>query len=178
MALLHCKRFGCLQSFLEKGGQPPRQRSSLWESCRRCPPGGSTSPRPGCSSALMWALRTSCRAGGWSLTIGHEGVLGNAVDKDGEDQHGHPSLLKAHLRAPEYPFRCIGMGTINFFFRSPRMTALSLLSRSSTGSLSDCAGTLECFMISQEFIDWTIRYLGLIVGVLFVFSSCSIYQSK
>ena len=31
---------------------------------------------------------------------GHEGVLGNtrgAVDKDGEDQHGHPNLLKAHL---------------------------------------------------------------------------------
>ena len=31
------------------------------------------------------------------MTIGHEGVLGNAVDKDGEDQHGHPNLLKAHL---------------------------------------------------------------------------------
>ena len=31
------------------------------------------------------------------MTIGHEGVLGNAVDKDGEDQHGHPSLLKAHF---------------------------------------------------------------------------------
>ena len=74
-----------------------RQRWSLWESCRCCPPCRSTSPRPGCSSALMWALRTSCRAGGWSLTIGHEGVLGNAVDKDGEDQHGHPNLLKAHL---------------------------------------------------------------------------------
>ena len=31
------------------------------------------------------------------MTIGHEGVLGNAVDKAGEDQHGHPNLLKAHL---------------------------------------------------------------------------------
>ena len=49
---------------------------------------------------------------------------------------------------------------------------------SSTGLPSDSAGTLDCFMISQEFIDWTIRYLGLIVGFLFVFSSCSIYQSK